>query len=159
MAKELVIERIFDAPIEKVWRAWTEPEQFKKWWGPKNFTAPTINIDLRVGGKYLWCMHGKAAPDQAAGDFWNTGEYKEIVPMKKLVYTNCFADKDGNVVPSTAYGMPGFDDEGLVTVVFEDMSGKTKITVRHAGLPEGMLSEMTGLGWNQSFDKMVESLQ
>ncbi len=49
-AEEIVIIRIFDAPREAVWQAWTNPEQMKQWWGPKNFTAPTIKIDLRVGG-------------------------------------------------------------------------------------------------------------
>ncbi|HXL81520.1 MAG TPA: SRPBCC domain-containing protein, partial [Pyrinomonadaceae bacterium] len=53
---ELVITRFFDAPRELVWQAWTDPKQLVKWWGPKNFTAPVAKIDLRVGGKYLYCM-------------------------------------------------------------------------------------------------------
>jgi uncharacterized protein YndB with AHSA1/START domain len=51
--KQAVITRIFDVPVEKVWAAWTDPEQLKKWWGPKHFTSPLAKTDLRVGGKYL----------------------------------------------------------------------------------------------------------
>lgn len=54
--RELVITRIFDAPRELVWKAWTEPERVKRWWGPKVFTAPFVKIDLHVGGEYLYCM-------------------------------------------------------------------------------------------------------
>jgi|SRR5215813_1139172 len=54
--RELVIRRIFDAPRELVWKAWTEPERMMQWWGPKNFTSPACKIDFRVGGKYLFCM-------------------------------------------------------------------------------------------------------
>jgi len=56
MNNKLVIERVFDAPVARVWKAWTDPEQVKKWWGPKIFTAPLVSIDFRVGGTYLYCM-------------------------------------------------------------------------------------------------------
>src|SRR5688500_147272 len=88
---ELVITRVRDAPRERVWEAWTDPEQMKKWWGPKDFTAPTVEIDLQEGGKYLNCMR---SPD--GQDFWSTGVYREIVPMEKLVITDSFADEQGN---------------------------------------------------------------
>ena len=63
---ELTITRIFDAPRELAWKAWTEPERLKKWWGPQYFTAPVIKNDLRVGGKYLNCMRG---PDNK--NYWS----------------------------------------------------------------------------------------
>ena len=53
---EITITRVFDAPRELVWKAWTEPEHFMRWWGPKGYTAPVYKVDLRVGGKYLYCM-------------------------------------------------------------------------------------------------------
>lgn len=53
--QELVITRVFDAPREPVWKAWTEPERLRRWWGPKDYTAPVCKVDLRVGGKYLFC--------------------------------------------------------------------------------------------------------
>ena len=150
----LVITRVFDAPRELVWRAWTEPAHAMRWWGPKGFTAPVIKIDLRVGGKYLYCMR---SPD--GKDYWSTGVYREIVPMERLVMTDSFADADGNVVPASHYGMPGdWPRELLVTVTFEDDGGKTKMTLQHVGLPEGEMSEQAGAGWNESFDKLAEEL-
>jgi uncharacterized protein YndB with AHSA1/START domain len=151
---ELTITRIFDAPRENVWKAWTAPEEVKKWWGPKNFTAPVSKIDLRVGGKYLSCMRG---PD--GKDYWSTGVYREIVPMERIVVTDSFADEKGNVVPASHYGMTGdFPLELLVTVTFEEMGNKTKMVLRHEGIPEGMMRELTETGWSESFDKLAEHI-
>src|SRR5437773_7933520 len=75
--KELRIVRVFDAPRERVWKAWTDPDRVKSWWGPRSFTAPFAKIDLRVGGKYLYCMR---SPD--GKDYWSTGVYREIVPLQ-----------------------------------------------------------------------------
>lgn len=147
---ELVVSRVFDAPRERVWKAWTNPAEFKRWWGPKDFTAPVAEMDLRVGGKYLACMR---SPD--GKDFWSTGVYREIVPMTKLVITDSFADEKGNVVPSTYYGMPDVPLETIITVTFEDIDGKTKMTLRHAGFPAGPHREMAGAGWNESFEKLA----
>jgi uncharacterized protein YndB with AHSA1/START domain len=154
-SRELVITRIFDAPRELVWKAWTEPERFMRWWGPKDFTSPLCKIDLRVGGRYIWCMRW---PD--GRDSYTTGEYREIVPLERLVYTDSFADAEGNVVPATYYGMAAdIPLEMQVTVTFEDHDGKTKMTLTHAAFPAGEMSEMTSVGWNQSFDKLAESLK
>lgn len=151
---ELVITRVFDAPRALVWQAWTEPEHFKRWWGPKDFTCPFCEMDLRVGGRYLNCMRSPAGRD-----YWSTGVYREIVPTQRIVYTDAFADEHGNVVPATHYGMSqDFPLEMLVTVIFEDQDGKTKITLKHSGLPataEGMGAQQ---GWSESFDKLAESL-
>ena len=150
---ELVITRVFDAPRERVWEAWTDPEQMKKWWGPKDFTAPTVEMDLQEGGKYLNCMR---SPD--GQEFWSTGVYREIVPMEKLVVTDSFADEQGNVVPGAHYGMPDIPLETEITVTFEDQDGKTKMTLRHAGLPVGEHGSQAEQGWNQSLDKLAASL-
>ena len=151
---EISIIRIFDVPQELVWRAWTEPEMFKKWWGPKDFTAPVIKIDLRVGGKYLYCMRG---PDDK--DYWSTGTYEEIVTLERIVCTDSFADEHGNVVPATHYGMKDFPLKLEVTVTFEEHKGKTKMTLRHVGIPVGKMNELCQAGWNQSFDKLAKSLK
>ncbi len=132
----------------------------KKWWGPANFTAPSITMDFRVGGKYLYCMHGQPAPGAPAKDFWSTGTYKEIVPLKKIVCTDSFADEKGNIVPATHYGMGDFPMELEVTIMFEEIQGgKTKMTLRHVGMPAGPNSEGATAGWNGSFDKLAESLK
>jgi uncharacterized protein YndB with AHSA1/START domain len=154
MSEELVIERVFDAPAGLVWRAWTEPARAKRWWGPKNFTAPVVKIDLRVGGVYLFCMRSPEGQD-----FWSTGVYREIVPQERIVVTDSFADENGNVVPGSHYGMPDWPKELLITVTFEERGGKTRMTLRHAGIPSGQMLEQTGQGWNESFDKLAESLK
>lgn len=156
----LVITRTFDAPIEKVWAAWTEPEQIMKWWGPKDFTAPTIKIDFRVGGKYLYCMRGKIVPGAPDENYWSTGTYKEIVPHERIVATDNFSDADGNIIKASDYGLPGdWPDEVIVTFSFKDLgNGKTELTLRHEGIPGGEMGENTRAGWNQSLDKLAASL-
>ena len=152
---EIVITRIFDAPRELVWRAWTEPEHLMRWWGPENFTAPACRIDLRLGGTYLFCMRSPEGKD-----YWTTGVYREIVPFERLVWTDSFSDSAGNVVPASEYGMPeGWPSQMLVTVTFEEYEGKTKLTMRQTGIPTGPMIEMTTAGWNQSFDKLAASLK
>ena len=153
--KYLMITRIFDASRERVWQYWTETDRFKCWWGPKDFFTPFAKMDLRVGGKLVNCMH---APD--GKDYWGTGTYKEISMPNRIVYTDSFADELGNVVPASYYGL-GADIplEMEVAVSFEDISGKTRKTLEHFGMPEGEMLEQTKAGWNQSFDKLAECLR
>ena len=152
---KLVITRTFDAPVALVWRAWSEPEHYSKWYGPEGWTVPHCTIDFRVGGKYLYCMKG---PDFES---WNTEVYKEIVPMTKIVRTESMADGQGNVLdPSTMPGMPpGWPIETLVDLTFEDLGGKTLMTMRHIGFPAGEGREHASVGYNQAFDKLAQSLR
>lgn len=155
VTQELVITRIFDAPRDLIWKAWTDPEHLKRWWGPKDFDSPACQLDLRVGGRYLFCMR---SPD--GQEFWSTGVYLEIVPLERLVYTDSFADAHGNVVSADHYGMAAdFPLEMQVTITFEDYQGKTRMTLQHAGLPAGEMNDQTGAGWNESFDKLAESVR
>jgi uncharacterized protein YndB with AHSA1/START domain len=113
---ELVIMRVFDAPRDLVWKAWTRPENIKKWWGPKNFTAPVCKIDLSVGGAYLYCMRSPEGQD-----YWSTGIYREIVAPERIVCTDSFADENGKPVPASHYGMgEDWPAELLVRVTFEE---------------------------------------
>lgn len=151
---ELVITRIFDAPREWVWRAWTVPEYVMRWFGPKEFTTPFCEIDLRVGGKYLSCMRSPEGQD-----YWSTGVYREIVAPERLVVTDSFADKEGNVVSASHYGMnPDIPLEMTVTLTLEEQEGKTKMTLTHVGLPPGEDRDNARAGWNESFDKLAEYL-
>lgn len=151
---ELIITRVFDAPRKLVWEAWSKPEQVKRWWGPKIFTCPSADIDFRVGGKYLFCMRSHSGPETWQKGIWSTGAYKEIKPPEKIVFTDSFADEHGNIVPATYYGMEGFELELEVALTFEEIAGgKTKITLRHKGLPENIKQECRD-GWNESFDKL-----
>lgn len=152
--EELSIVREFEAPNEVVWSAWTDPKKFMTWWGPKNFTCPFCEIDFKVGGKYLYCMRSPEGKD-----FWGTGTFTEIVPMKQIVYTDSFADEKGNVVPSTYYGMEGLPLELKVKVIFEAHDAKTKMTLTHTGIPSGTMIDLTKVGWNESLDKLAASLK
>lgn len=149
--QELVIERIFNVPRELIWKAWTDPEMLVRWWGPKDFTAPVCRLDFRVGGKYLYCMR---SPD--GKDYWSTGTFTEIVPLERIVQTDSFADEKGNVVPASHYGMNAdFPLELVITLTFEDLGGRTKLTLRHAGMPTGKDAEGADAGWNESLDKLA----
>jgi len=146
------IERTFDAPIDVIWQMWTEAEQFQKWYGPKGATIPVANMDVQVGGKRLICMEMNM-PDRQM-KMWFTGEYKEIVPTTRLVYTESMADENGTIIPPSAMGMPeGHPETTDVVVELEDLSGRTKMIMTHVGVPAGSPGEG---GWKMAFDKMAK---
>jgi uncharacterized protein YndB with AHSA1/START domain len=138
----LTITRTFDAPRKEVWQRWTDPSQYMCWWGPKDFTSPYADFDLREGGKYLTCMRG---PD--GKEYWDTGKFEEIDELKRIVYTDYFADADGNPVAPSYYGMPGDQPvEMAVQVRLEDEGGKTRLTLEHCGLPAGEMIDQSRIG-------------
>jgi uncharacterized protein YndB with AHSA1/START domain len=141
--KMIEVSRTFDAPLELLWKAWTEPKHFMNWYGPKGFTIPTCESDLRVGGRHLWSM---SSPD--GRQMYFTGIYKEVVPMERLVFTDSMSDAEGNVM-GMGEGMPESMD---VTVTFVHADGKTTVTVSHMG------AEHAAMGWEQAFDKLAEVL-
>lgn len=158
-AGELVITRDFAAPRELIWKAWTEPGLFRRWWGPKGFSTPVSMIDFQVGGRYQYCMRG-AGPDGVVRDYWGTGVYREIVPKERIVASDSFADEKGNVVPASHYGMPGkWPLELTVRVTFRKAGRGTRMILRHTGFPTAKVREMAGSGWNESFDKLAEVLK
>ena len=149
----VVIERTFDAAADLIWQMWTDPEHFKKWYGPQGFTVPVADMDMRVGGKRLICM---ASPDGSM-KMWTTGEYVEIVPNERLVYTESPADENGNVVSPSAMGMPeGYPASTKVTVLLEDLGGRTKMVMTHAGVPA---DSGANAGWEQAFDKLADHIE
>lgn len=152
--RTLTLMRTFNHPLITVWKAWTEPESMKKWWGPEEYTCPDCTIDFTVGGKFLVSM-------QAAdgSKVWSTGTYKEIVPFQKIVNTDSFADSTGNIVAASYYRMPG--DWGLelqISVGFEEVNGKTNLSLQHVGLPYEMTDECMK-GWQSSLDKLERNLE
>lgn len=160
--KSLAIEREFNAPVEMVWKAWTDEESIKKWWGPRGWGSPVAKIDFRVGGKYLLAMRGQMGPGMPEVENWSGGTYQEIIPMKKIVVLDHFADSEGNMVHASTYGLPqSFPMESQVIMTFEDLGGRTKLTVFYpdiTGIEGEMLKNMT-MGWNQSLDKLAEAVQ
>lgn len=152
--KTILIDRIFDLPLSTVWKAWTEQESFKQWWGPKEYTCPDCTIDFKIGGKYLASMQGADGKK-----IWSTGTYKEIIPLKKIIYTDSFSDSNGNIVPASEYKMPGdWAKELMVTLQFEEVDGITKMSLQHEGLPIE-ISEDCIKGWQSSFDKLESNIK
>jgi uncharacterized protein YndB with AHSA1/START domain len=149
-SSDLEIRRMFNAPREDVWKAWTESELLKRWSGPAGYTAPFYDVDLRVGGKNLGCMR---APD--GKDYWSTGVYREIDAPRRFVITDRFADEKGNVVPASYYGMEGDFSNAEITVTLEEREGRTEMILQHDGIPEGRMREDMRDGWNSSFDKLA----
>jgi uncharacterized protein YndB with AHSA1/START domain len=145
--RELVITRIFDAPRELVFKAWTDPKHVAQWWGPRGFTNPVCEMDVRPGGAILIHMRG---PDGVV--FPTKGVFREIVEPERLVFTDsALEDEEGN---------PQF--ETLTTVTFAEHEGKTKLTLHVIVVKAEMVAEgaFAGMeeGWNQSLDKLTEYL-
>ncbi len=151
--KTISIERTFNLPLTTVWSAWTQPEPFKKWWGPKEYTCPDCTIDFKVGGKCVASMQ-----DKDGKKVWSTCTYKEIVPQTKLVYMDSFADSKGNIVSGAVYGMPEMPMSLLVTLQFKEENGKTTMHLQHEGLPVDMADDCVK-GWQSSFDKMESNIK
>ena len=148
----LTIYRTFHLPLATIWKAWSEAESLKKWWGPKEYTCPDCTIDFKVGGKIFASM--QAADGKKS---WSIGTYKEIIPHEKIVNTDSFADSDGNIVAASYYGMPGeWNNELLVTFEFEEVDGQTNLKLKHEGLPAEMIDDCRK-GWNSSLDKIEEN--
>jgi uncharacterized protein YndB with AHSA1/START domain len=149
---DIVIERTFDASREAVWRAWTVPEEFARWYGPQGFSVPECRMDVRVGGERTCCM---AAPNGFR--MWTAGTFQEVAPVERLVFTEHTADEHGNPVPPSHYGMPGDSVlHTLVTITLAEEAGGTRLTLRHGGFPpEQARSAGAGAGWNQAFDKLA----
>jgi uncharacterized protein YndB with AHSA1/START domain len=151
--ERMVVTRVFDAPRELVWKAWTDPKYVMQWWGPKGFTAPFCEIDFRVGGKFRCCMR---TPD--GQEFWNAGEYHEIVPLEKIVSSMYFSDPEGNKVDAAQYGIEHEAIDGAYDVItFEDLgNGRTKLTFIGNETMENAKSSGQLEGWNEILDKIAE---
>jgi uncharacterized protein YndB with AHSA1/START domain len=150
--ERLVVSRVFDAPRALVWEAWTNPKYVMQWWGPKGFTAPFCEMDFRVGGKFRCCMK---TPD--GQEFWNAGEYHEIIPQEKIVSSMYFSDAKGNKVEAEHYGIEheAIEDAHDV-VVFEDLgNGRTRVTFTGNETMENAKSSGQLEGWNQILDKVA----
>lgn len=153
--ERMVITRVFDAPRELVWKAWTDPQIAMQWWGPKGFTTPVCKMDFRVGGRFLLCMR---SPD--GQELWNGGEYHEIVPFEKIVSSMYFADANGNKVEPEHYGIQheAIPDARDV-VLFEDLGdGRTKVTLIGNEPMKSAVESGQVEGWNEILDKLANVL-
>jgi uncharacterized protein YndB with AHSA1/START domain len=150
--ERMTVTRVFDAPRELVWKAWTEPEYVMQWWGPTGFTSPVCKMDFRVGGKSVLSMK---SPD--GQEFWNAIEYIEIVPHEKIVSSMYFADAEGNKVEPEELGIEHESIEGAYDVtLFEDLgNGQTRLTQIGNEPMESAKNSGQLEGWNQILDKVA----
>jgi uncharacterized protein YndB with AHSA1/START domain len=146
----VVIERTLEAPADLVWKMWTEAEHFKAWYGPTGAAIPVADLDVRVGGSRFVGMEMETP--NGAMQMWFTGEYREVVPHERLVYTESMADQDGNVMSPASMGMPeGHPETTEVIVQLEDLGGRTRMVMTHVGVP----ADSGGAGgWAMAFDKL-----
>lgn len=147
----VVIERSFNAPVGLIWKMWTDPEHFKAWYGPSGTTIPVATMDVRVGGARLVCMQMQTPTGSM--QMWFTGEYLEVVEPERLVYTELMSDEHGKVSSPSQMGMPdGHPTTTEVRVELEDVGGRTKMVMTHAGIT----SDLAGAsGWTMAFDKLT----
>jgi uncharacterized protein YndB with AHSA1/START domain len=151
----VVIERTIDAPVDLVWRMWTEPEHFAKWYGPDGATIPVAKMDVRVGGTRVVCMEMQTP--NGTMQMWFTGEYRDVVENKRLVYTESMSDEHGNVLSPSEMGMPdGHPTLTEVAIELENIDGHTKMVMTHTGIPEGSPG---AAGWTMAFTKLVAYIE
>jgi len=146
----VVIERTFAAPAEAVWKMWAESEHFAAWYGPHGATIPVADMDVQVGGRRLICMEMQT-PDGPM-KMWFTGEFTEVVPHERLVYTDAMADEDGTPRTPESMGMPA--DASMHTEVVVELTAdgeNTRMTMTHVGVPA---DSPGGMGWNMAIDKL-----
>jgi uncharacterized protein YndB with AHSA1/START domain len=152
--KEVKFERTYEAPVEKVWQAWTDPNQLKQWWGPDNVTIPECEVDLRVGGRIYIVMEATEAMGEFKGTRWPMeAKITELEPNKKLVY-EAKAWTEGDEEATTI--------ETVQVLDIAEHNGKTKLnltaTLTKIGPKAGMAVQGMEYGYNQQFDKLDKYL-
>jgi len=146
----VVIERIFDAPVELIWQMWTVSEHFQSWYGPTGASIPIAKMDVRVGGVRLICMEMETA--NGPMQMWFAGEYLEVVENERLVYTEAVSDEHGAPMSPSA---PGTHDVTEVRVELTAVEDRTRMVMTHLGIPAGSPGEA---GWNMAFDKLGHAI-
>ena len=151
----VTIERAFDAPVDLIWKMWTDPEHFSAWYGPAGATIPVAKMDVRVGGTRLVCMEMKSSENTM--QMWFTGEYRVVDENQRLVYTESMSDEHGNVMSPADMGMPhDHPTTTEVIVELEDLDGRTKMTMTHVGIPA---DSPGATGWQMAFDKLTAEVE
>jgi len=140
----LIITRTFDAPRDLVWKAWSEPEHFTHWMGPRDYPIVHTEGEFRPGGKW----RGRLRSIATGEELWQSGKYLEIKEPERLVFTFAWDRADGSRSPETE-----------ITVLFAEAQGKTVMTFRQTGFDTVESRDGHGAGWNSTFDRLAEYLQ
>ena len=153
--RDLVVTRVFDAPVEQVWKAWSDPEYVVRWWRPEGFMSPLAKMDFREGGTSLVCMRSPEGQD-----FYNTWNYREIVPMQRIEFIQNISDEDGKKVDPVEVGLPpDVPPEVPHVVAFKAVGdNKTEMTVTEYGYTSDQMVDISKAGLEQCLDKMAASL-
>jgi uncharacterized protein YndB with AHSA1/START domain len=158
-SEDFIMTRVFDAPRELVWKAFTDPEHMKHWWGPKGFAVRFAKMDFRPGGTYHYCM---TSPD--GHEMWGKFVYREIIAPERIVLVNSFSDENGGL---TRHPMsPTWPLEMLSTFTFTERDGKTTFTIRWSPLNASETERKTfedgrkGMqqGWGGTLDQLAAYL-
>lgn len=155
--RDLVVTRVFDAPVELVWKAWTESEHVMRWWGPTGFTSPVAKMDVREGGTSLVCMR---APKEFGGqDMYNTWTYTKIVSLQSLEFTLDWADKDGKRIDPATMGLPpDMPRDVRHKITFKAVGpNKTEMRVTEYDYKSDQHFDLSKAGLEQCLDKMAAS--
>jgi uncharacterized protein YndB with AHSA1/START domain len=153
---DVVVTRTFDVAQERVWRAWSDPNEVTRWWGPQGFTSPMCRMEFREGGTTLASMRS-----EQGWELFNTWTYRSIEPMARIEFVQGFADKDGNQVSPAELGLPpGIPEEvrHVVTLSAVDET-TTELTVHEYGYPNAQIAEISRAGMEQCLDKMRASVE
>jgi uncharacterized protein YndB with AHSA1/START domain len=141
-ADELVMTRLFDAPREVVFKAWTDPVLAKNWWGPRNYPAVHLEMDVRLGGAWRICLR---SPDTGK-ELWQGGIFRQISPPGRLSFTFAWEEE----------GERGL--QTFVSVTFTDEGGKTRMEFRQTPFQSAVERDGHRYGWNSTFDRLADYL-
>jgi uncharacterized protein YndB with AHSA1/START domain len=145
---DFTVTRVFDAPVERVWEAWTDPELVKQWWGPDGFSAPVCKMDFREQGTTLVSMKSPHF-----GEIFNTWTYRRIEPKGRIEFAMRFSDAEGRHVAPIA---PGIPEEVPHVVTFKDLGdGRTEMSITETGYMTAEAAEMSKAGQEQVVEKMA----
>lgn len=145
--RELSLERVFAAPRELVFKAFSTPEALSHWWGPTGWTLPVCKVDFRPGGIWHYCMR---SPD-GTQDSWGKAIYKEIVEPERIVYEDNFSDAEGNLNTD----LPSM----LITMIFEDVGGnKTKLQSKSTFATTEALEAVLAMGAEEGIKQTWDRL-
>lgn len=156
--KELIITRTFNAPRNLVWKAWTEAERLAQWWGPKGAKIEVKKLDFKPGGIFHYCMQSPM------GEMWGRFYYLEMVEQERIVFTNSFSDKDGNI--TRAPFSNDFPLEIMNILTLNELEGKTTVILKGSPInaAEAEMNFFTNMfsgmqqGFAGTFDQLDEFL-
>lgn len=147
--KQLHMERLFNAPRQLVFEAWSKPDYLARWWGPKGWTLPVCKVDFRAGGSWHYCMRGPEGEES-----WGKAIYHQIVVPERIVYSDYFSDAAGTLSDQ----MP----VGTTTMTFIELDGKTKVIGESEYPAAADLEKVIQMGMlegmNESLNRLEEAL-